>query len=242
MMRTLMTVITLAMILAMSTGAIAETGIYEDFEDGIVDGGWHWSSADFIETTGGNPDAYGRCPEIWEPTPTYFGGWDAPGWTGNYTSMGVTGFSIDVQTIWTQNNWFGEYPMLFALMNHMGTPGDIGDDVFVYPITPYRAPASGDGWHSYQWDIPSDFVGAPGELPAGWGGGNWAVWDPLPADMTWQDMMANVGRIEVRTLDFGYFATYEPYQMGADNVTLYYGTGAVATEEMTFDGVKSLYR
>lgn len=79
-------------------------------------------------------------------------------------------------------------------------------------------------------------------MPAGWSGGNWADWNNLPAGMTWQDMMTNVGRLEVRTLRFGMFAAYNPYQMGADNVELYYETGPVATEEMTFGGVKSLYR
>jgi len=241
-MRTIMTVITLALVLAMSTAAFAETGIYEDFESGVIGGGWHWSDADFITTTGGNPGAFGQCPEIWVPLPTYFGGWDAPGWTGNYTAMGVTGFSIDLQTISTQNNWIDTYPVFIALMNHMGTPDDISDDVFVYPDYDFNAPAEGAGWSSYQWDIPSDFVGGPGEMPAGWNGGNWADWTVLPDGMTWQDMMTNVNRIEVRTLQFGMFANYDPFVMGADNVALYYETGAVATEEMTFGSVKSLYR
>ena len=243
MMRTLMTVLALAFVLAMSTVAIAETGIYEDFESGTIGGGWHWTSADFIETSGGNPDSYGRCPEAWLPTPVYFSGWDAPGWTGDYTAMGVTGFSIDVMTISTQNSYFDEYPMFLTIMNHMGTPDDYNDDVFVYtnPDT-YFAPGAGTGWHSYQWDIPSDFVGGPGEMPAGWSGGNWADWNNLPDGMTWQDMMTNAGRLEVRTLRFGMVALFDPYNMGADNVELYYETGPVATEEMTFGGVKSLFR
>ncbi len=242
-MRTLMTVITLALVLAMSTMAIAQTGIVEDFEDGVIDGGWSWSSADFIVSEGGNPDAYGFGPEHWVPTPSYWTDWDASGWSGDFAAMGVTGFSIDVMTVATQNNWFHEYPMFIAIMNHMGTPGDITDDVFVYsnPDT-YFAPGAGTGWQSYQWDIPSDFVGGPGELPEGWSGGNWAVWDVLPDGMTWQDMMTNAGRLEVRTLRFGMFANFHPYQMGSDNVTLYHETGAVSTEEMSFDGVKSLYR
>lgn len=242
-MRTLMTVIALALILAMSTVAIAETGIYEDFEDGVIDGGWRWTDMDFIESPGGNPDSYGTAFEFWVPTPTYFGGWDAPGWTGNFTTMGVTGFSIDVMTVSTQNFYFDEYPLFITIMNHMGTPTDISDDVFVYADpNSYNAPGAGTGWHTYQWDIPSDFVGGPGEVPDGWSGGTWAVWDALPADMTWQDMMTNVGRLEVRTLRFGMMANFNPYQMGADNVELYYSTGAVATENASFGSVKSLYR
>lgn len=242
-MRTLMTLIALALILALSTVAVAQTGIYEDFEDGAIDGEWRWTGSDFIESTGGNPYSYGTSYEFWEPTPTYFGGWDAPGWTGDYNAMGVTGFSIDVMTISTQNRFFDEYPLFLAIQNHMGTPDDISDDVFVYanPYT-YNAPGAGTGWHRYEWDIPSDFVGGPGECPAGWSGGNWADWNNLPDGMTWQDMMTNVGRLEVRTLSFGDFAAYNPYHMGADNVELYYTTGTVPTENASWGSVKSMFR
>ena len=124
----------------------------------------------------------------------------------------------------------------------VGTPEDIGDDVYVYPNPDaYNPPAPGDGWASYRWDIPSDFVGGYGELPAGWNGGTGGN-TTFPSDMTWQDMMTNVGRLEIRTLYPDYAATYEQYQMGADNMALYYEGGVVATENESFGGVKALYR
>ncbi len=49
-------------------------------------------------------------------------------------------------------------------------------------------------------------------------------------------------RLEVRTLEFGWFAAYNPYRMGADNVELYYTTGAVSNENMSFSDVKNLFR
>jgi hypothetical protein len=241
-MRQLMMFVVVTALALAGTTAIAQTGIFEDFEDGVIDGEWRWSGSDFIEPTGGNPGGYGRCSEIWVPTPVYFGGWDAAGWTGDYQAMGVTGFSIDIMTIATANYNLAYYPLFIAIMNHMGTPDDITDDVFVY-YNPdaYNAPAAGTGWASYHWDIPSDFVGAPGELPPGWMGGNWTTQTVFPADMTWQDMMNNVGRLEIRMLYMDYAAAYEPYEMGADNVVLYYENGVVPTRNMSFGSVKSLF-
>lgn len=242
-MRRFVTVVLMAALALAGTSVLAANGIYEDFEDGTIDGGWRWSGYDTVEPTGGNPGAFGVCPEIWVPTPVYFGGWNAPGWTGDYRAMGVTGFSIDIMTISTANYNLAYYPLFIVIMNHMGTPDDITDDVFVYyEPDAFNAPAAGTGWSSYAWDIPSDFVGAPGELPAGWLGGNWTTQRDFPADMTWQDMMANVGRLEVRMLYMDYAAAYEPYVMGADNVHLYYDSGVIPTETMSFGSVKSLYR
>jgi hypothetical protein len=233
----------IAAVALVGTTAMAATGIEEDFEDGFIDGEWRWSGSDFVEPTGGNPGAYGRCSEIWVPTPVYFGGWDAPGWTGNYRAMGVTGFSIDIMTISTANYNLAYYPLFMVIQNHMGTPSDITDDVFVYPNPDaYNAPAADTGWASYQWDIPSDFEGGPGELPPGWMGGNWTTQTVFPSNMTWQDMMSNVGRLEVRMLYMDYAAVYEPYVMGADNVTLYWDSGVVPNEDISFGSLKSLYR
>jgi hypothetical protein len=242
-MRRLIAVLLMSAVVFTGTTAIAATGSEEDFEDGFIDGGWRWSGSDFVEPTGGNPGGYGRCPEIWVPTPVYFGGWDAPGWTGDYRAMGVTGFSIDIMTISTQNYNLAYYPLFIVIQNHMGTPGDITDDVFVY-YNPdaYNAPAAGTGWASYHWDIPSAFVGGPGELPPGWMGGNWTTQTVFPDDMTWQDMMSNVGRLEIRMLYMDYAATYEPYVMGADNVTLYWDSGVIPNEDISFSALKNLYR
>ena len=84
------------------------------------------------------------------------------------------------------------------LRNDMGTP-DIEDDVYVYP-DPFATviPQIGEGWTHYDFDIPSDFVGGPGELPAGWlGGSYWTGGDLFPEDRTFQDVMSNVtdGRV-----------------------------------------------
>ncbi len=243
MMRTLTTLITLGLVLAFCTMAVADNGIFEDFEGGASGGGWYWGmTSDTVNPIDGNPGGWLESAELDAPTPTLRGAWDAPGWTGDYTAMGVTGFSADIQTLSTSNAWWDLYPLYVMIVNHMGTPGDIGDDVYVYPNPDaYNPLPPGDGWQSCSWDIPSDFVGGYGELPAGWNGGTGGT-TVFPSDMTWQDMMTNVGRLEVRFLYPDYAATFELYHMGADNLILYYEDGAVPTENATFGGVKALFR
>jgi len=242
MKRTLMTVVTLAMVLTMSTVAMAENGIFEDFESGSNDANWRWSGSDTIEPTGGNGGAYGLSMLLDVPTPMLRCDYDAPGWTGDFAAMGVTGFSADLMTIETNNDYWTLYPCFVLLVNHMGTPDYIDDDVYVYPNPDmFQPPAAGDGWANYSWDIPSDFVGGYGELPAGWNGGTGGN-TTFPEDMTWEDMMTNVGRVEIRTLYPDYAAIFQLYVMGSDNLELYYEDGAVATDATTFSNLKAMYR
>jgi len=242
MKRTLMTLVTLIMVLALSTGALAQNGIYEDFETGTNNGGWHWSGADTVEPTGGNDGAFLQSMLLDVPTPTLRGDYDAEGWTGDFAAMGVTAFSADLLTLETNNEYWTYYPCFVLIINHMGTPENLDDDVYVYPNPDmFTPPAAGSGWASYHWDIPSDFVGGDGELPAGWYGGTGGN-TIFPADMTWEDMMTNVGRLEIRTLYPDYAAIFQAYVMGADNLALYYEGGAVATEVTTFSSLKAMFR
>lgn len=242
MKRTLMLVVTLTMVMTMSTVAMAQNGIFEDYESGNNNGGWHWSGSDTIEPTGGNDGGYLQSMLMDVPTPTLRGDYDAEGWTGDFTAMGVTAFSADLMTLETDNEWWAYYPCYVMIVNHMGTPDNLYDDVYVYP-TPemYAPPAAGAGWISYSWDIPSDFVGGAGELPDGWYGGIDGTTN-FPADMTWQDMMTNVGRLEIRTLQPDMMATFQNYLMGADNLKLFYEGGVVATDVTTFSNLKAMYR
>jgi len=57
-----------------------------------------------------------------------------------------------------------------------------------------------------------------------------------------QDVLTNVGRLEVWFLDPDYAAIFAWYEMGADNITLLYDQGSVATESSTFDNLKAMYR
>lgn len=232
----------IACALCLAVPALAENGIQADFEAGINDGGWNYGG-DVVESDGGNPGGWLHSAVLDVPYPLLYCDYLAAGWTGDYVAMGVTGFHLDVQTVYTGQPYFGEYNVL-VFLRMVNDPDTIDDDVFVYydPYA-YAPPMPGDGWVTYTWDIPADFVGAPGELPENWRGGSIATGNTVfPPDMTWQEVLSDVGRLEVWFLDPDYFAIFAMFEMGADNITLVYDQGSVATEPVTMDGIKALYR
>jgi len=238
-MRSLMILI---LMVALAVPALAENGIQADFEGGNNDAGWRFGG-DTIEAEGGNPGGWLASMNLNVPAPWLYCDYDADGWTGDYTAMGVTEFHIDLQTVSTSQQYWSYYNVLVLIRMSNGTE-DPEDDIYVY-YDPYAfaPPAIEDGWTNYHWDIPTDFDGALGELPANWSGGSYATGNAtFPSDVTWQDVMSNVGRLEVWFLDPDYAAIFQWFEMGADNITLVYDQGAVATENCTFDNLKAIYR
>ena len=239
------TLLTLALFLCLATTAMAQGVLVADFEGGVNNGDWTWgNSADAINATGGSPDGWFGNNNIMSFAPRLRCGWNVPDWTGDYVAMGVNRIAGDFQTLATTTPYMAYYPFCFMLTNHMGTPGDVSDDVYVYvdPNMQY-APDVPMGWVHYEFDVPSDFVGAPGELPTGWKGGSAATCGAcFPSDITWQDVLSDVGRIEVWFWDPDMFGVMEEFSIGVDNIMLESTGGPVATEDSSFGSVKALFR
>ncbi len=243
---TFMRMLTILLVLiTVATGAFAQGVLVADFEGGTNNGDWTWGNgADLVNATGGNPDGWFGNDYINSFAPRLRCDWDTPGWTGDYVMMGVNRIQGDFQTLTASTEYMAYYPFCFMLTNHMGTPGDVSDDVYVYvdPNMQY-APDVAQGWVHYDFEIPSDFVGGPGELPAGWKGGSAATCGAcFPADITWQDVLSDVGRVEVWFWDPDMFGVYEWFSIGADNIMLEWNGGPIATEESSFGSLKALYR
>jgi hypothetical protein len=239
------TLLTLALFLCLATTAMAQGILVADFESGVNNGDWTWgNSADAINATGGAPDGWFGNDYLNSFAPRLRCDWDTPGWTGDYVAMGVNRIMGDFQTLTTTTPYIAYYPFCFMLTSHMGTPGDISDDVYVYvdPNVQY-CPDLGQGWVHYDFAIPSDFVGAPGELPTGWKGGSAGTnGDVFPSDITWQDILTDVGRIEVWFWDPAMFGVFEWFSVGVDNIMLESTGGPVAIEDSSFGSVKALFR
>ena len=239
------TLTTLALFLCLATTALGQGILVADFEGGVNNGDWTWgNSADAVNATGGTPDGWLANDNIMSFAPRLRCGWNVPDWTGDYVAMGVNRIAGDFQTVNATTPYMQYYPFCFMFVNHMGTLNDVTDDVYVYvdPNMQY-SPDIGAGWVHYEFDVPSDFVGAPGELPAGWKGGSAGTCGAcFPADITWQDVLADVGRIEVWFWDPDMFGTFETFSMGADNIMLESTGGPVATEDSSFGSVKALFR
>jgi hypothetical protein len=238
-MRMLLTVI---MILTFAGSALAQAPVIADFEGGVNNGDWTWgNAADYVATTGGNPGGYFGNDNQMTAFPVLRSGWDAPGFSGDLTN--AVRISADLQTIASSNQYIGEYYFCVFFRNNMGTPSDITDDVFVY-IDPYQYdnPDVGEGWKHYEFDLPFDFQGAPGEVPAGWVGGNYYSGNTqLPSDVTFQDVVSNVSRIEFWYNHPDWAAIFATHHTAVDNIVLDFDA-PVATEESSFGNIKAMFR
>jgi hypothetical protein len=236
-------IIAIVCILCLAAPAVAET-FTETFEGGSNAANWTWTHYDEgINPAGGNPDSWFYAEFMFTSAPLLQCGSNAPMFTGDYVSMGVTRLSADFQTNYCENSGAYAFPMTVVLRDENGTPLDPEDDVFVYP-DPWATtiPWIGDGWVHYDYDIPSDFVGAPGELPTGWVGGSHVSGNAIfPADVTFQEVLQNVSRVEFNFLHPDYAALIVPWSVGADNVAITWDS-AVATESVSLGTVKAMYR
>jgi hypothetical protein len=100
----------------------------------------------------------------------------------------------------------------------------------------------GDGWVHYDFTIPYDFVGAPGETPENWKGGSAYSFESLPDDITWQEVISDVGRLEFWFWDPAMFGVFEWFDVGVDNIQLDWEGSVVATEESSWGDVKAMFR
>jgi hypothetical protein len=219
--------------------------IVADFEGGVNNGDWTWGNpADTIEPTGGNPGGYLGNAMQDAPYPVLTCAWDASGWTGNLADAGATRISGDFQTFDSTNQWLGEFYFTVLFRNHMGTPNDIEDDVFVY-IDPYAydCPDIGEGWKHYEFDLPFDFNGGPGELPAGWVGGSYYSGNAtFPSDVTFREVVTNIGRVEFWFNHPDWAAIFATHHTGVDNIILEVEQAPVAEEKSSFGDIKAMFR
>ncbi len=76
-------------------------------------------------------------------------------------------------------------------------------------------PQVGQGWTSYSFDVPSQSTAT---VPAGWTGGwvgNAAQFRP---GVGWSDVIQSVDRIEIWWIDPSFFAIFQQWDVGVDNV------------------------
>ena len=232
------------LLLLVSLPAAADT-ITADFEGGTNFGNWtfeHW--AESLQPAGGNPGGwYFTGSDYWTFAPILKCESGAPGFSGDFAAIGVTRISGDFLTTYCENTWANTFNFTCMLRNDMGT-ADVEDDIYVYPDPfEFLIPQIGSGWTHYDFDIPSDFVGGPGELPAGWLGGSYMTGtDVFPSDRTFQEVINNVTNIEFWWIHPGFAAIIVPWEAGGDNITIDFVGSPVPTENSTWGDLKAIYR
>ena len=146
------------------TLAEGATGTFVETFDSGNEGGWTYGApGEFINPAGGNPGAFldtgtnplldTFAPRLRTTEPSVF--------TGDYRAQGVTSVGVDLIQLSTQTTTGGR-PATAMLIYDNDTPGDPLDDTAAYFLGP-NIPAAGDGWVSFDYDVPSQDT----ELPPG---------------------------------------------------------------------------
>lgn len=186
----------------------------ETFDSGN-EGDWTYGNPQtHIAATGGNPGAYLSSGQFLDTfAPILRTQSTVSAFQGDYRSMGVTGVGVDLVQL-SSFTTTGGRPCTLMLVHDNGTPGDPFDDTAAYFLGP-NIPAFGDGWVSYDYDVPSADVG----LPSGWQLLNLGDIGAPPAH-DWDTVVQDVSRVQFFYGDPTFFFIFQQWEVGADNVRI----------------------
>lgn len=204
--------------------------ITETFSDDFNGEGWSFDGPSFIEEHGGSPGAFLRSAELETFAPRVR---SVPGkptsFTGDYRARGVFALSVDLKTFAVSSTAEGRL-LSVVLINHAGTPRDIGDDRYVFFVTPDNIPMPGedtpDGWVRYQIEIPSDSPTLPyprseTEGEPGWVAAEGEVFIPAAdPDAVWNEVVEGVDEVVFWWHDPRYFAIFQTWDVGMDSAAV----------------------
>lgn len=231
----------LALMLALpGTGRATGLAFVDGFEGGVNAAGWAYIEGfDTLEPAGGNPGGWLHSPILDTFDPTLYSAIDgATPFTGVYGAMNVSKIRLDVQTLAVDFGDGSEFNVILLLRKTNGTPDDIFDDDWAYSIGA-ATPVEGAGWTHYEFDIPSQSSDA---VPAGWAGGSVDDCENFRPGVSWSDIMESVDRVEIHFLHPCFFAIFQQWVLGADNVAIEYTMDPTGVEATSWGAVKSLYR
>jgi hypothetical protein len=201
----------LAMMLS-AGGADGQVTFTETFTGGSNVGGWSFGSPnEMIEASGGNPGAYWHAPFVdsFAPQPRTALGLSSV-FTGNYRANQVTSVGVDLITFAVDFSAAGR-PLTVMLVSDNNTPANFNDDWAAHHIGPMNVPLPGQGWLSYNFDIPSQSM----TLPPGW---QFIQFGPnSPPSPNWNNVITAVDQLRFFYGDPTLFFIFQGWNLGLDN-------------------------
>ena len=216
--------------LVAAASAAADTFI-EPFDAGVNHvGAWSYGIAVTYPASGGNPGVYQRTQglDTYAPQPRTTMG-VASIFTGDYRAAGVTSVGIDLITLAVDFS-AADRPLSVMLVSDNNTPANVNDDWAAYTIGAADVPVPGQGWKSFDFEIPSQSR----TLPAGWhiikfGAG-------APANPDWNDVITNVDQLRYFYGNPEDFFIFQMWTLGIDNARITYTPPAIPGD-VNGDGV-----
>ena len=222
-----------ALAIVVIAGPAAANTFVETFDGGSNVGGWtYYAPVETIPASGGNPGAYLRAEGLDTYAPWLRTAWGGDSiFTGNYRAMNVSSIGVDLATFYVDFS-AGERNCTIMLLSDNGTPWDYDDDWVAFKLGPF-VPEPGEGWRSFDFEIPSQET----EWPDGWQA---MPFGPNAPEPDWNDLMTNVAELGFHYGDPEWFYIFQMWVLGVDNPRI--TTGTVAVRQDTWTNVKGLFR
>jgi hypothetical protein len=209
----------------LSAGAFAGSEAFvETFADGMNQAGWSYfgdpnNEVEVIEDAGGNPAEFLHatceglnCLDTFAPRPRTEMGVESE-FTGDYRERQVTAVGIDLILFYVDSTAAGR-PLTVMLVSDNDTPGDPSDDLTVYKIGNENVPLVGQGWETYDFEIPSQSE----TLPEGWV-------NQMPSgegdDADWNTVITDVDQLKYFYGDPELFFIFQQWEPGLDNPRIF---------------------
>lgn len=220
-----------------------QTVFTETFADGVdlSDGNWKHHFNQLIDGKKKNKEyVYSeRLTTFWPWAETRMNALST--FHGNYAARGVTGFEIELATIYSELRDYTAMSPTLVLVNDSGTPDEIIDDCIVYfqigDTMPLPDPTKSPNWTSYEFEIPSDSATLPTPNNGGecivtgdpsvdtqvpcWGidtGRSCPVMDD--PDLVWRTVINDVDQIKVEWMAPGWFRILDGWESAIDNASI----------------------
>lgn len=173
-------------------------------------GGWTYGLPPTYPSAGGNPSWYLRTAglDTFAPQLRTTG---ASVFTGNYQALRIQHLGVDLQTFAVDFS-AADRPLALILVNNNGTAANSNDDWGAFVLGP-NIPVPGQGWKSFDYEIPYWITGAA--LPAGWTGIQLGGASPAP---NWGTLMSKVDRVIFYYGNPENFFIFQMWTLGADNI------------------------
>jgi len=193
----------------LATSAGAQVTYVDTFENNTNMGGWTFGSPNgFIDPAGGNPGAFYHdtyldtyAPQPLTTKPSVF--------TGDYRANHVTRVGIDLITFRVDFGAGGR-PLSVILVSDNNTPGEPGDDWGAYFMGLRNVPWPGEGWLSYDFDVPSQ---SP-SLPPAW---KFIRFGPGAPSPDWPRLIGKVDQLRYFYGNPEGFLIFQVWDLGLDN-------------------------
>jgi len=209
--------------MALAAPLAAQGSLADDFENGLNNVNWTFGVVppDVIETTGGVPGSWLHNSQVDMFTVILHNDVSTGPWAGDYRATGVSRIHLDAQTI-SAVFGAGGRNMSLLLRDTKGT-ASVNDDDYAYSVGSL-VPQVGQGWGHYNFEVPSQSTAA---VPPGWRGGWVGDGVNFRPGIDWNDVITSVDVVEIWWMDPSFFAIFQTWDVGVDNLTIEWAQDAV---------------